>query len=145
MLFPSEMNPYWVSREKIHLTTAGIWTRDLQFTSPMLYQLSYKAKLGAGHGMMVWFCLICNPLTLEASHRCQYRENSLVSKYQTGLYYHFTACSQLGLIAQLVEHRTSKLKVTVSNLSHGQVELEVAIIFLTSIQVHNFTSSHYSY
>ena len=49
---PSEWNPYRVSRKKLYLTTAGIQTHDLRFTSPTLYQLSYKAKPGEDHGMM---------------------------------------------------------------------------------------------
>ena len=52
--YPSESNPYRVSREKLYLTAAGIRTRDLRFIGPMLYLLSYKAKPGGGHGMMVF-------------------------------------------------------------------------------------------
>ena len=40
--------------EKLYLTTAGIWTRGLRFTSPTFYQLRYKAKPGAGLGMIVF-------------------------------------------------------------------------------------------
>ena len=40
ILLPSELNPYWVSRDKLYLTAAGIQTHDLRFTSPTLYQLS---------------------------------------------------------------------------------------------------------
>ena len=53
ILLPSESNPYRVSREKLYLTAAGIRTQDLRFTSPALYQRSYKAKPGGGHGVIV--------------------------------------------------------------------------------------------
>ena len=33
---------------------AGIRTRDLRFTSPTFYKLSYKAKLGAGREVTVF-------------------------------------------------------------------------------------------
>ena len=39
--------------EKNLLGPAGIRTRDLRFTSPMLYQLSCRSRLGAGRQMMV--------------------------------------------------------------------------------------------
>ena len=39
--------------EKNLLGPAGIRTRDLRFTSPMLYQLSYRSSWGAGRQMMV--------------------------------------------------------------------------------------------
>ena len=40
--------------EKNLLGPAGIRTRDLRFTSPILYQLSYmQVRLGAGRQMMV--------------------------------------------------------------------------------------------
>ena len=45
---PSETNPYRASREKLYLTVAGIRTRDLRFSVPTLYKLSYKAKPGVG-------------------------------------------------------------------------------------------------
>ena len=58
MLLPSESNPYRVSREKLYLTAAGIRTRDLPFSSPTLYELSYKAKPETGCGMMVFLPLV---------------------------------------------------------------------------------------
>ena len=39
--------------EKNLLGPAGIRTRDLRFTSPMLYQPELQVKLGAGRQMMV--------------------------------------------------------------------------------------------
>ena len=50
----SKTNPYRASRKKFCVTAAGIQTRDLRFASPTPYQLSYKAKPGAGCGMMVF-------------------------------------------------------------------------------------------
>ena len=50
---PSKTNPYRASREKLYLTAAGIRTCDLRFTSLTLYQLSYKAKPGAGRRMII--------------------------------------------------------------------------------------------
>ena len=60
MLLPSESNPYWVSRDKLDLTMAGIRTRNLRFTSLMLYQLSYEAKPGGGHGMIMFHMIFQN-------------------------------------------------------------------------------------
>ena len=47
---PNETNAYWASREKLHLTAAGIRTHDLRFSSPTLDQLCCKAKPRAGRG-----------------------------------------------------------------------------------------------
>ena len=60
IFLPSDSNPYWSSREKLYLTAAEIRTRDLRFTSPTLYQPSYKAKSGAGRGMIVFHMIFQN-------------------------------------------------------------------------------------
>ena len=52
---------------------------------------------------------------------CVDMEEASVSKYHMK-HHHPMASSRLGLVAQLVERRTSKPKVTGSNPSRGQVE-----------------------
>ena len=79
--------------EKSLLGPAGIRTRDLRFTSPMLYQLSYRSS---------WELVV----KLDS-----------VSKYQIAQVRSFDDQLPTWPVAHLVEHRTSKPKVAGSNPS----------------------------